>query len=285
MKTVSLLLSIFLIVGVFSVKAQSTFTPTDYTNFLQQNASMTYDEAYSDYPLPQTYYKNSAAVNLYKYSYFDSLEQKYSITAAEKALIQKNGFMVTERLSYQTFKQAFDDVFHKDMPVFLSTDAVLFALHASYDNILKEMEEAVMSPNLTTVLDSLYSHYPVLKAKYQSYPELRVPLADIDLYVTVARSLIYAQVRPLIHPAQMGLAYGVAETASALAVMLAPLLAGVLYTQDPGRVYWVSAGMIARAMTRKVKAPLAMVLSEKGPRGFLSSWSGAGAGRGAACDG
>ena len=59
-----------------------------------------------------------------------------------------------------------------------------------------------------------------------------------------ARSLIYAQVRPLIHPAQMGLAYGVAETSSALAVMLAPLLAGLLYTQEPGRVYWVSAVLI-----------------------------------------
>jgi MFS family permease len=60
-----------------------------------------------------------------------------------------------------------------------------------------------------------------------------------------ARSLIDAQIRPLIHPAQMGLAYGVAETFSSLAIMLAPLLAGVLYTQDPGRMYWVSAGMIA----------------------------------------
>jgi MFS family permease len=60
-----------------------------------------------------------------------------------------------------------------------------------------------------------------------------------------ARSLIYAQVSPLIHPAQMGLAYGIAETASALAVMLAPLLAGVLYTQEPGMVYWVSAALIA----------------------------------------
>jgi hypothetical protein len=27
--------------------------------------------------------------------------------------------------------------------------------------------------------------------------------------------------------------------------MLAPLLAGVLYTQEPGRVYWVSAVLIA----------------------------------------
>jgi MFS family permease len=60
-----------------------------------------------------------------------------------------------------------------------------------------------------------------------------------------ARSLIYAQVRPLIHPAQMGLAYGVTETFSSLAVMLAPLLAGVLYTQKPDIVYWVSALLMA----------------------------------------
>ena len=59
-----------------------------------------------------------------------------------------------------------------------------------------------------------------------------------------ARSLIYAQVRPLIHSAQMGLAYGVVETFSSLAIMLAPLLAGVLYARQPGMVYWVSAGLM-----------------------------------------
>ncbi len=59
-----------------------------------------------------------------------------------------------------------------------------------------------------------------------------------------ARSVIYAQIRPLIHPAQMGLAYGIAETFSSLGVMLAPLLAGVLYTRDPVLVYPVSLGLI-----------------------------------------
>ena len=58
------------------------------------------------------------------------------------------------------------------------------------------------------------------------------------------RSLIYAQIRPLIHPAQMGLAYGVAETFSSLAVTLAPLLAGVLYARDPVLVYPVSLGLL-----------------------------------------
>ena len=59
-----------------------------------------------------------------------------------------------------------------------------------------------------------------------------------------ARSLVYAQVRPLIHPAQMGLAYGVTETVNSLAVMLAPLLAGVLSTKDPVLVYPVSLVLV-----------------------------------------
>ena len=43
----------------------------------------------------------------------------------------------------------------------------------------------------------------------------------------------------------MSLAYGVAETCNSLAVMLAPLLAGVLYTGEPNLVYPISIGQIA----------------------------------------
>jgi MFS family permease len=60
-----------------------------------------------------------------------------------------------------------------------------------------------------------------------------------------ARSFVFAQVRALIHPAQMGIAFGVAETSNSLAVVLAPLLAGVLYTRDPALVYPASIGLLA----------------------------------------
>lgn len=63
-----------------------------------------------------------------------------------------------------------------------------------------------------------------------------------------ARSFIYAQARPLVHPAQMGLAYGVAETFNALSMTLAPLLAGVLYTHAPIVVYPVSLGLVGVAI-------------------------------------
>ena len=52
-----------------------------------------------------------------------------------------------------------------------------------------------------------------------------------------ARAFIFSTVRALIQPSQMGLAYGIAVTSESFAIMLAPLLAGVLYSQDPEWVY------------------------------------------------
>jgi len=55
-----------------------------------------------------------------------------------------------------------------------------------------------------------------------------------------ARMLAFAQVRELIHQAQMGLAYGIAETSGSLATILAPLLAGYMYDNNPASIYPLS---------------------------------------------
>ena len=60
----------------------------------------------------------------------------------------------------------------------------------------------------------------------------------------VARTLAIAQVRLLIHQAQMGLAYGISETVNSLALILAPLLAGYLYDKDPASIYPLSLLLI-----------------------------------------
>lgn len=69
-----------------------------------------------------------------------------------------------------------------------------------------------------------------------------------------SRALIFAQIRPLIHPAQMGLAYGVAETFNSITIVLAPLLAGALYLRDPILVYPVSLGLILLALVASALA-------------------------------
>ena len=63
-----------------------------------------------------------------------------------------------------------------------------------------------------------------------------------------ARMLAFAQVRELIHQAQMGLAYGIAETVGSLATILAPLLAGYMYEDDPASIYPLSLLLLLGAM-------------------------------------
>ena len=60
-----------------------------------------------------------------------------------------------------------------------------------------------------------------------------------------ARSLAVAYIRTTVSGSNMGLAFGLAETMTALALFLSPPLAGYLYDQDPVRVYQVSMVMIA----------------------------------------
>ncbi len=58
------------------------------------------------------------------------------------------------------------------------------------------------------------------------------------------RALAAAQVRELVQPSRMGLAYGLLETVGGLALMVASPLAGFLFKQDPGLMYIVSFGFI-----------------------------------------
>jgi len=60
----------------------------------------------------------------------------------------------------------------------------------------------------------------------------------------VARSLAIAQIRNLVHQSRMGLVYGINETVAASAVILAPPLAGFIYSHDPTNILVISAVLI-----------------------------------------
>ena len=59
----------------------------------------------------------------------------------------------------------------------------------------------------------------------------------------VINAITSSLVRPLLHKAQVGLGFGIAETSKSLAFILAPVLAGYLYDRRPELVYQVAIGM------------------------------------------
>jgi hypothetical protein len=128
--------------------------------------------------------------------FFDSIAANYNLTEYEKSLIQQNGFMITERLTRSSFGEVFLEVYHKDLPVFISTDAILHAFHISYDRILRDMEVAVLINYLTSLLSQLHSAMPQLQSKYAAQPEMIQMLKDVDVYLTVPRKLLDENVTP-----------------------------------------------------------------------------------------
>jgi MFS transporter, DHA1 family, multidrug resistance protein len=61
----------------------------------------------------------------------------------------------------------------------------------------------------------------------------------------LARAMILAHARSMVRPGETGLAYGLVETANAIAIIIAPPVAGLLYASSPRLVYSVSFALIA----------------------------------------
>ncbi|MCC6300200.1 MAG: MFS transporter [Anaerolineales bacterium] len=59
-----------------------------------------------------------------------------------------------------------------------------------------------------------------------------------------SRPLAMAQARSLVHQSQMGLTYGVMETANAVIFILTPPLAGLIYERDPSLTYQLAFVLI-----------------------------------------
>jgi len=60
----------------------------------------------------------------------------------------------------------------------------------------------------------------------------------------LARAMTVALVRPLVHNAQVGLAFGITEAVNNFAWIVAPLLAGYIYSRNPAAIFPVSLAAI-----------------------------------------
>jgi hypothetical protein len=177
------------------IKAQQTqFNINEYKQFLQSHQNMLTSELLEMHPAGV--FKANLNVDYQTAEYFDSISIKYNLTDFEKSLIQSNSFMVTERLSRNNFGEALLEIYQKDLPVFISTDAILHAFHRSYDRILKHVELGYIIPNLTSLLQVMHSNINVLNSSYGSNPEMLRMLQDVDVYLTVARKLLGISVNP-----------------------------------------------------------------------------------------
>ena len=102
----------------------------------------------------------------------------------ELAHLGSNGFVISKRSAFPTFVRGYAAIYSEDLPVYISADAILEAVHSSYDSVLELTEESALVPTVTEMLRSMHARLPSLAAQNPA------SAADLDLYLTLARSLL-----------------------------------------------------------------------------------------------
>jgi hypothetical protein len=107
-----------------------------------------------------------------------------ALDAAELAKLKSQGFAISTRQQYPNMIYGYKTIYSMDLPVYVSLDSILDALHQSYDDVLKAVEYDQLIPNLITLLSEARNRLTagaVTDAKTAK---------DLDFYLAVAYALV-----------------------------------------------------------------------------------------------
>jgi len=184
-------------IHVTSAQQNPPFPLQAYQQFLQTNQNLTPGELKGLYSAGV--FEAGIARSSTQPAYLDSIDKVYALTAYEKELLANHGFVVTSRLSKASFMEGYAEIFHADLPVFVSADAILHAVHMSYDAILMDIERSMLLAFVDSLLTALHQQLPALAARYSSDTLMQTMLRDVDVYLTVPRILLGQAVQPYFY--------------------------------------------------------------------------------------
>lgn len=113
----------------------------------------------------------------------------FRLGPAELTKFKQNGFVVCERMGAQSCTDLYYRLYKRDLPVLITSDAVLQAWHRSYDALLEEVETSLLIPLLEKMLAAMAAEIPSAHGTY-GVGLWRESVSDADYFLTVARSLL-----------------------------------------------------------------------------------------------
>jgi hypothetical protein len=126
----------------------------------------------------------------------------FALNAAEQAVLGARGFVVSERTRFPTFVDGYKTIYAADLPVYVSADSILNAVHRSYDRILSAVEESA----LTAALDQMLAGMRASLAPGGHVTLDTQTRTDLDVYLAVASALLAGKAPHTIDAANQGTA-------------------------------------------------------------------------------
>jgi hypothetical protein len=105
---------------------------------------------------------------------------------AEQGILRDRGFVISRRQGFPTFTWGYSAVYAQDLPVFVSADSILYAVHQSFDAMLAAIEKSTLVGDVQTMLDAMRARLVAGEGGDFGDQGRR----DADLYLAVAESLL-----------------------------------------------------------------------------------------------
>lgn len=109
------------------------------------------------------------------------------LSSAATGALQRDGFVIVPAAPAASFHFGYTALFEADQPMYFTADAALHAVHASFDDILIDLEKGSLVQELHAFLDELRRALPQHR---DSAPETR---REVDLFLAVAKGLLVGE--------------------------------------------------------------------------------------------
>ncbi|KAF1328985.1 hypothetical protein FI667_g6480, partial [Globisporangium splendens] len=112
----------------------------------------------------------------------------------EMQRLAQNGFVVSQRMSAESFAEVYYQLYTDDMPVYITTDSILHAWHRSFDAALVDIEQVECMPKLQQMVSAMqakcHEMFHGIGVSDETSTNAKRILLDVDLFLTIGVSLL-----------------------------------------------------------------------------------------------
>lgn len=120
--------------------------------------------------------------------FFKLVTRKLQLEPEQIAQLARNGAITVQLPDSPTMGSAYAALWHADLPVVITTDSILHAWHKTYDNTLERLEVTTFTDAYRSFLDEVA--LAMQRSLHEPSPKLEAAARRLDLYLTVARTLL-----------------------------------------------------------------------------------------------